>query len=219
MKFGFAWFYLVMVMIIGGCAAFQPAEPIDVTVAGIESLPSEGLELRMSVRLRIQNPNDRPIDYDGLSVRLIVLEKTFATGVSDQRGTIPRFGTEVIPVAVTISPLRVAWNTVGFLINESRSDKVRYELATASQQPAVGTLMPPMTPVCRWPPLEWSAVVCHQATAGQLLPLVVSPNRPSGLPQYSVTCRRADSHKSATADLGSLAKLGRQSAGYLPFSR
>ncbi len=128
MKFGFACFYVVMVMIIGGCAAFQPADPLDVTVAGIESLPSEGLELRMSVRLRIQNPNDRQIDYDGLSVRLIVLEKTFATGVSDQRGTIPRFGTEVIPVAVTISPLRVAWNTVGFLINDNRSDKVHYEL-------------------------------------------------------------------------------------------
>jgi LEA14-like dessication related protein len=65
-------FIVLMTMLIGSCAILQPAEPVDVTVAGIESLPSEGLELRMVVKLRVQNPNDQPIDFDRLSVRLIV---------------------------------------------------------------------------------------------------------------------------------------------------
>jgi LEA14-like dessication related protein len=86
------------------------------------------MELRMAVKLRVVNPNDQPIDFDGLSVRLIVQGKTFATGVSDQRGTIPRFGTEVITVAVTLSPLRIAWNAAGMLMGDRAPDKVRYDL-------------------------------------------------------------------------------------------
>jgi LEA14-like dessication related protein len=128
MKLAFSPFIVLMAVLIGGCAMFPPAEPVDVTVAGIEALPSEGLELRMAIKLRVQNPNDQAIDFDGVSVRLIVQDKTFATGVSDQRGTIPRFGTEVITVAVTVSPLRVAWNTVGLLMNDNTPDKIRYDL-------------------------------------------------------------------------------------------
>jgi LEA14-like dessication related protein len=128
MKSGFAPFIFFIAALMGGCAVFQPGEPVDVTVAGIESLPSEGLELRMSVRLRIQNPNDQPIDYDGVSVRLLVQDKNFASGVSDQRGTIPRFGSEVVAVAVTISPLKVAWHTYELLKNEANPERLRYNL-------------------------------------------------------------------------------------------
>lgn len=133
-------FIVLMTMLIGSCAILQPAEPVDVTVAGIESLPSEGLELRMAVKLRVQNPNDQAIDFDGLSVRLIVQGKTFATGVSDQRGTIPRFGTEVVTVAVTISPLRVAWNAVGLLMNKNAPDKIRYDLEGRINRVGLGSI-------------------------------------------------------------------------------
>ncbi len=128
MKLALSTFFAFLTMLLGGCAMLQPTEPLDVTVAGIESLPSEGMELRMAVKLRVVNPNDQPIDFDGLSVRLIVQGKTFATGVSDQRGTIPRFGTEVVTVDVTLSPLRVAWNAFGMLMNDNVPDKIRYDL-------------------------------------------------------------------------------------------
>jgi LEA14-like dessication related protein len=128
MKLALSTFVAFLTMLLGGCAMLQPTEPLDVTVAGVESLPSEGMELQMAVKLRVVNPNDQPIDFDGLSVRLIVQGKTFATGVSDQRGTIPRFGTEVITVAVTLSPLRIAWNAAGMLMGDRAPDKVRYDL-------------------------------------------------------------------------------------------
>ena len=140
MRLGLSLFFAVMTMLGGGCALLPPAEPVDVTVAGIESLPAEGMEMRLAVKLRVQNPNDQPIDFDGLSVRLIVQGKTFATGVSDQRGTIPRFGTEVLTVAVTVSALRVAWNTFGLLMNEGAPDKIRYDLEGKINRTGFGSI-------------------------------------------------------------------------------
>ena len=62
-----------------GCAGMQRQDPLQVTVAGIESLPGEGMELRMLVKLRVQNPNDAPLDYDGVYVKLDVLEQASTT--------------------------------------------------------------------------------------------------------------------------------------------
>jgi len=72
-----------------GCAIFQRSDPLQVTVAGIEPMEGQGqgLELRLLVKLRVQNPNDAPIDYNGVAVEMIVQGKTFATGVSDASGT------------------------------------------------------------------------------------------------------------------------------------
>src|SRR5258706_13369189 len=91
----------IAVLNLSACASLPGREPIQVTVADIESLPGEGLEVRMMVKLRVQNPNDAPVEYDGVYVKVDVQDRTFATGVSDERGTIPRFGESVIAVPVT----------------------------------------------------------------------------------------------------------------------
>ena len=80
------------VFLFGGCASLQGREPIQVIIAGVEPLQGEGLELRMLVKLRIQNPNDFPLDFNGVSVQMDVQGKRFATGVSDAGGSVPRFG-------------------------------------------------------------------------------------------------------------------------------
>ena len=101
--------------LLAGCASLPNYDPPDVTVAGVESLPGEGMEVRLLVKLRIQNPNDRPIDYTGASVKLEVFDKTFASGVTDQAGTVPRFGEAVVTVPVTVSVLRMVKNVLGLL--------------------------------------------------------------------------------------------------------
>ena len=53
-----------------GCAALQGRDPLNVSVAGIEPLQGEGLELRLLVKLRVQNPNDAPVDYNGVGARV-----------------------------------------------------------------------------------------------------------------------------------------------------
>ena len=94
---------IIAALNLNGCASLPGREPVQVTVADIESLPGEGLEVRMMVKLRVQNPNDAPVEYDGVYVKLDVLNRTFATGVSDERGSIPRFGESVIAPGVPVA--------------------------------------------------------------------------------------------------------------------
>ena len=96
------------VFLCGGCAGLQGREPVQVNIAGVESLPGEGLELRMLVKLRIQNPNDLALDFNGVSVQMDVQGKRFATGVSDVGGSIPRFGESLVDVPVSISMFSIA---------------------------------------------------------------------------------------------------------------
>jgi LEA14-like dessication related protein len=96
---------LPLLLSLGACAALPGHEPLKVLLVGIESLDGEGLELRLPVKLRIQNPNDRVIDYDGVSLDLEVRGWDFANGVSDSRGSVPRFGETVLSVPVSMSAL------------------------------------------------------------------------------------------------------------------
>ena len=68
-----------------------------------------------------------------------MLDKTFATGVSDERGSIPRFGESVIGVPVTVSTLRVALNTLGFVLGDKPAEKVRYKLSGKLAGPSFGS--------------------------------------------------------------------------------
>ena len=119
---------IVATLLLNACATLPDHEPIQVFVAGMEPLPGEGLEVRMLVKLRVQNPNEAPIDYDGISLKLDVQGQTYASGVSDGRGTIPRFGEAVIDVPVTISTLRVAFQAFGHMRDGKAPEKLAYKL-------------------------------------------------------------------------------------------
>ena len=86
------------------------------------------MELRLLVKLRVQNPNDTPIEYDGVSLNLDVMGRDFASGVSDQAGTVPRFGEAVIAVPVTVSLMRMARQVLG-MIDGKPVDKVTYSMS------------------------------------------------------------------------------------------
>ena len=89
---------LACAVLTGGCASLAHRDPLNVTVAGIESLPGEGMELRLLVKLRVQNPNDAPVEYDGVAVDLDVQGRSFASGVSAETGVVPGFGEAVVSV-------------------------------------------------------------------------------------------------------------------------
>lgn len=112
---------------LAGCATLQGRDPIQVTVAGIEPLQGQGLELRMLVKLRVQNPNDAAVDYDGVAVEMKVQGKTFATGVSDAGGSVPRFGEGIVSVPVTVSAFRMARQAVD-MIQRGGKGTITYEL-------------------------------------------------------------------------------------------
>ena len=113
---------------VGGCASMT-RDPLQVTVAGIEPIPGEGMELRMLVKLRVQNPNDAPVDYNGVALEIDVQGKTFATGVSDAAGSVPRFGEAVIEIPVTVSAFRMARQALGLMGGGGTPGKISYEMA------------------------------------------------------------------------------------------
>lgn len=117
----------VALVLSAGCATMQDRDPLQVTVAGIEPLQGEGMELRLMVKLRVQNPNDAPIDYNGVAVEMNVQDKTFGTGVSDAHGNVPRFGESLIEVPITVSAFRMARQALG-MMKGGAVDKIHYEL-------------------------------------------------------------------------------------------
>jgi LEA14-like dessication related protein len=115
---------------LGGCASMPHKDPLQVTVVGIESLPDEGegMEVRMLVKLRVQNPNAAEIAFSGAYLQFEVQDRTFATGVSDQTGVIPAFGEAVVAVPVTVSVLRMVRQVAGMLDGQP-VDSIRYEMS------------------------------------------------------------------------------------------
>lgn len=124
-----AWALLLIVgpMLLQGCASLQGRDPLKVTVVGIEPLEGEGMELRMMVKLRVQNPNDTPVDYSGVALEMEAQGKSFASGVSDEAGSVPRFGETVISVPVTIGAFQMVQQAIA-LIQGDGANKIQYEM-------------------------------------------------------------------------------------------
>lgn len=108
------------------CASLSGREPVKVNVVAVQPLTGQGLELRFMVKLRVQNPNDAPVDFDGIAIDLDVRGTDFASGVSDQRGTVPRFGELVLSVPVTVSASSVIKQALSFAMGNR--EKLSYQL-------------------------------------------------------------------------------------------
>lgn len=88
---------------LAGCALMPGHEPPRVSVVGIERVAGEGMELRFALRLRVQNPSAQPIEYDGIWLELDVNGRPLASGVSAERGTVPRYGEVLVNLPVSVS--------------------------------------------------------------------------------------------------------------------
>lgn len=132
-------FSALLVMALGACAGLSGRDPVRINLVGLEPIQGEGLELRFAVKLRVQNPNDTSIDYDGIALDLDINGAPFASGVSDQKGSVPRFGETVVGIPVSISAfsaLRQAFNLAG----EAKLDNLPYALRGKLASGLFGTL-------------------------------------------------------------------------------
>ncbi|WP_296257482.1 MULTISPECIES: LEA type 2 family protein [unclassified Pseudomonas] len=117
----------LFILALSACALLPNRDPLNINVVGIEPLPGQDLEIRLAVKLRLQNPNDTDIPYDGVALNLDVNGKLLASGVSDQKGTINRFSEGVLMVPVTVSAFAALRQAVG--LTEAQSlDNLPYEL-------------------------------------------------------------------------------------------
>jgi LEA14-like dessication related protein len=112
------------------CSTLDARDPLQVSVAGIEPMQEKGdaMELRLLVRLRVQNPNSTEVAWDGAYVKVEVQDRTFATGVSDAAGTLPGFSEAMVEVPVTIPMLRIVRHFIG-MADDPPSEQVRYAMS------------------------------------------------------------------------------------------
>ncbi|MBW9103975.1 LEA type 2 family protein [Paraburkholderia phenoliruptrix] len=112
---------------LGGCAGLFGGDPLRVSVAGIEPLEGQGLDMRFDIKLRVQNPNESAISFNGVSLDLELNGKSFASGVSDQGGTVPRFGETVLHVPLTVPAFAAVRQAFAFA-GAAQSGQVPYVL-------------------------------------------------------------------------------------------
>jgi LEA14-like dessication related protein len=78
-----------------GCASID-SEALRVSLASVSVAEAALLEQKYLLRVRLQNPSDRPLKLDGFVYDLTLNGRAFARGVSDQQVVVPRFGEVVI---------------------------------------------------------------------------------------------------------------------------
>jgi LEA14-like dessication related protein len=110
---------------LAGCAGLGFREPVSVVVVGIDPVPGESMEARFALKLRVQNPNEQPLEFDGIHVELDVRGSRLASGVSAQRGTVARFGETVITVPMSVSVVGIIRQAVDI----ATSQRVRTDYA------------------------------------------------------------------------------------------
>jgi hypothetical protein len=118
---------LVSAALLSGCAGLGglggESAP-RVNLAGIDSLPGEGLELRFMLKLRVQNPSDADLYYDGIWVDVELRGQPLASGGAPVKGVVPRFGETVVMVPVTASGLSMARQAISLLHSSSEANGV-----------------------------------------------------------------------------------------------
>ena len=108
----------VFAIALAGCASLGLGEPLKVTLAGIEPLEGEGLEARFLAKIRVQNPNDKPITFDGFAVDVDLNGKSFASGVTDARGEVARFGEAVVEIPITVPGTAIVRQALGLFTGD-----------------------------------------------------------------------------------------------------
>jgi LEA14-like dessication related protein len=125
--FTLSTFLMLVALTLNGCAGLFGADPLRVSVAGIEPIASQGLEIRFNVKLRVQNPNDSTVSFNGVSLDLELNGKPFASGVSDQAGTVQRFSETIVTVPLTV-PAFAAVRQAFAVADAAQSGQIPYIL-------------------------------------------------------------------------------------------
>jgi LEA14-like dessication related protein len=114
---------------LGGCSLFVPKlETPQLSVINVELQKADLWEQRMKVRMRVVNPNDRPIPVKGLTCALEVGGQELAHGVSGASFNVPALGEAEFDMNMTA-------NMAGALIkflgkgNDAVGDEVDYRVS------------------------------------------------------------------------------------------
>lgn len=93
-----------LALLLAGCASLKPGylEP-EINLVSIKPLPSENLEQRFLLGLRITNPNDITLPITGFSYNLALQGHKVLNGASSTGARIPAFGNVLVELESTTS--------------------------------------------------------------------------------------------------------------------
>lgn len=133
---------LAVALLVAACATMpKEYEVLRVHIADMTAKDVAIFEQRFAVKLRIQNPNDVDFTINGLRFGIELNERDFADGMSGQRVTVPRFGSELVDVEV--------FTTLGSFLRQVQElsggggQKVRYRLKGTAFVEAPGSFKAP----------------------------------------------------------------------------
>lgn len=98
---------LLPLLLVTGCSTMglDDFDEPEVELVGLEPLPSQGMEARFLVRLRIVNPNSTALDIDGMAYEVYLRDSRILSGVSNQALAIPAFSEETAELEVAAGML------------------------------------------------------------------------------------------------------------------
>lgn len=118
---------LFVTLFLGACASLQPdfAKP-SVKLLSLKPLPSDNLEQRFAVKLRISNPNPMALKLVGMSYAISLNGHDVIDGVSNSVEPIPAYGEVVSDINVSINMFSGMRFLTGLMSNQSNN--VNYEM-------------------------------------------------------------------------------------------
>lgn len=114
-------FRLIIVLCLAGLLSACATTPRDfddpeIELTGFRPQPSQGMEARFLLQLRILNPNPVPLNIDGLYYELLLREQRALSGVSAEALRIPAYSEgrlELEAVAGLLGSLALVRNLLG----------------------------------------------------------------------------------------------------------
>jgi len=95
--------FLALLMVLAGCATFSmPFEKPDVKLVSVKLLPSEGLEQRLAIKLRVTNPNSVTLPLVGMKYSLGLQGYDLVSGVTRDIASIPGYSEADVELVATV---------------------------------------------------------------------------------------------------------------------
>ena len=99
--------FITLLVLLSSCASmnFEYEEP-SIELVSLKILPAKGFEQNFEVGLKLTNPNNFELPFNGISYQLFVAGEVLAHGVTSNIPTVPAYGESRFKIPVSTSLFR-----------------------------------------------------------------------------------------------------------------
>ena len=118
----------LFLLVLSGCASVVPqADQFKVNISSMRMLESTLMEQRFQVSLRVMNRGREAVSIDGMSFDIELNGKDFASGVSNEKVTIPAFSEGIVSVNVTSTIFGIIRQLQG--MQQNKTETFHYQIS------------------------------------------------------------------------------------------